>query len=284
MNDAAEEKMTPENTTPEAESPVVASSVGGILAAAREQAGLSVEEAASSLRLSVRQVQALEADDAAQLPAPTFVRGFIRNYAKLLNLDAEALLEIYRVYAPASVPGAISLHSENIPILNRDKKAWQPYVLASAIVALALGGWMAYMEYTAGIKSQPAVPEAAEVVAATPEPIAVPVTLPEVAPVPVASSGVVETPPPPVAPEVPVAATAKLVMNFSASSWISVTDRDGKELFNKSQSAGSQATVEGMSPLTVVVGNAGGVQLSYNDKPVDLALHTKANVARLTLE
>lgn len=284
MNDAAEEKMTPENTMPEAESPVVASSVGGILAAAREQAGMSMDEAASSLRLSVRQVQALEADDATQLPSPTFVRGFIRNYAKLLNLDAEALLEIYRVYAPTSAQGAISLHSENIPILNRDKKAWQPYVLASVIVALALGGWMAYMEYPVGMKSPPAVPDAPEVVAATPAPIAAPVSLPEIAPVPVASSAVVETSSAPVAPEMPVTASAKLVMNFSASSWISVTDRDGKELFNKSQPVGSQVTVEGVPPLAVVVGNAGGVQLSYNGKLVDLALHTKANVARLTLE
>src|SRR5574343_879579 len=111
MTEPIEEHVQP------AEAPAVARTVGQAFSSAREQAGLSLEQVAASLRLSVRQVQALESDDAAALPSPTFVRGFIRNYAKLLNLDVDSLLEIYRVYAPTATPGNISLHSENIPIL-----------------------------------------------------------------------------------------------------------------------------------------------------------------------
>jgi cytoskeleton protein RodZ len=86
---------------------------------------------------------------------------------------------------------------------------------------------------------------------------------------------------------VPVAmqpGSAKLQLNFLEQSWVSVNDRDGKEIFNKTQAAGNQAVVEGLPPFNIVIGNAKGVQLTYNDKPVDLALHAKANVARLTLE
>jgi hypothetical protein len=39
-----------------------------------------------------------------------------------------------------------------------------------------------------------------------------------------------------------------------------------------------------MPPLTIVVGNSQGVKMTYAGKPVDLARHTKFDVARLTLE
>ena len=60
------------------------------LRAAREAAGLSLDEVAQQLKLAPRQVRALEEDDFGVLPGRTFVRGFVRNYARLLNLDADA--------------------------------------------------------------------------------------------------------------------------------------------------------------------------------------------------
>jgi cytoskeleton protein RodZ len=42
--------------------------------------------------------------------------------------------------------------------------------------------------------------------------------------------------------------------------------------------------VTGTPPLTLEIGNTAGVQVSFNDKPVDLAPYTRANVARFTLE
>ncbi len=68
------------------------SSAGRVLFETRERLGLSIADAARQLRLSTRQVEALEADDYTQLPGKTFLRGFIRNYARLLQLDAEPLL------------------------------------------------------------------------------------------------------------------------------------------------------------------------------------------------
>ncbi|MDO9063656.1 MAG: helix-turn-helix transcriptional regulator, partial [Sulfuricella sp.] len=67
---------------------------GKVLAEAREKLGLSVVEVARQLRLSPRQIEALEADDHASLPGKTFLRGFLRNYAKLLQLDPDPLLAL----------------------------------------------------------------------------------------------------------------------------------------------------------------------------------------------
>ncbi|MFN3593166.1 MAG: RodZ domain-containing protein [Thiobacillaceae bacterium] len=65
---------------------------GAALAAAREAKGLTRNEVAERLKLSPRQIEALEAEDWAALPDPVFVRGFVRNYARLLELDVDALI------------------------------------------------------------------------------------------------------------------------------------------------------------------------------------------------
>ena len=67
---------------------------GARLRAAREAAGLTVDAVAQQLKLAPRQVVALEEDDFQRLPGRTFVRGFARNYARFLQLDADALLAL----------------------------------------------------------------------------------------------------------------------------------------------------------------------------------------------
>lgn len=64
----------------------------GGLRARRESVGMSIEEAASALRLAPRQVAALETGDWESLPGLAFVRGALRSYGRLLGHDVEALL------------------------------------------------------------------------------------------------------------------------------------------------------------------------------------------------
>lgn len=65
----------------------------GGLRARREAAGMSIEEAASSLRLAPRQVAALETGDWGSLPGMAFVRGALRSYGRLLGHDVESQLQ-----------------------------------------------------------------------------------------------------------------------------------------------------------------------------------------------
>ncbi len=65
---------------------------GKTLAAQREAMGWTVEQVADQLKLAVRQVQALEEGDYANLPPPAVVRGFVRAYAKVVKLDAAPLV------------------------------------------------------------------------------------------------------------------------------------------------------------------------------------------------
>ena len=53
---------------------------------------MTVADAAQSLKLGPRQVEALEAQDWSSLPGNTMIRGFVRNYARLLSLDPDELM------------------------------------------------------------------------------------------------------------------------------------------------------------------------------------------------
>lgn len=72
--------------------PAPAPTIGQTLRSAREASGMSAADAAKALKLSTYQIEALEADSWSVLPCTTIVRGFVRNYARLLKLDADHLL------------------------------------------------------------------------------------------------------------------------------------------------------------------------------------------------
>lgn len=70
--------------------------LGEILSEARSQKRLSQEEVARSLLFKKEVIKALEEGDWASLPEAAYVRGFIKNYADLLGLDARRLLALHR--------------------------------------------------------------------------------------------------------------------------------------------------------------------------------------------
>src|SRR5664279_563255 len=69
-------------------------SVGQQLHSAREAKDMAVAEVAKALKLSQRQVEALESDDWPSLPCKTIIRGFVRNYARLLGLNPTPLMSL----------------------------------------------------------------------------------------------------------------------------------------------------------------------------------------------
>lgn len=273
--------------------------VGRLLVEAREKMGLSVDEVGNRLRLTSRQVEAMESGNIDALPGPAFVRGFLRNYAKLLQIDAEPLLEACRAHSPESAPKQISLHSENIQIAGRDRKGWTVYLAATMIVVLVLAAWFAYMDFSE-IETRPAQPVDAAIPHEIPEtaiqpqpvqPLPEPATTGELpaagepagAVVPAAEAAVPDAAPVAVQP-LPAVAQATLVLTSSQTSWVSVTDRDGKEIFSRNVVAGSSESLSGNPPLKLVIGNATGMQVTFNGNKVDIAPHIRSNVARLNLE
>lgn len=66
--------------------------VGKSLREARERLGLSVNDVANRIKFAPKQIEWLEADDYVRLPEAAFVRGFVRSYARLVELDPVPLL------------------------------------------------------------------------------------------------------------------------------------------------------------------------------------------------
>ena len=71
---------------------------------------------------------------------------------------------------------------------------------------------------------------------------------------------------------------------FDKDSWLEVRDRDNKVVFSQKLGGGAEQMESGNGPLSLVIGYAPGVRLFWRGQPVDLAPHTKGDVARLVLE
>lgn len=69
---------------------------GIALAKAREAAGITQREVSDALNLPITMVDAIESDDRQHLPADVFSRGYIRAYARLLELDPDPLVAAFR--------------------------------------------------------------------------------------------------------------------------------------------------------------------------------------------
>jgi cytoskeletal protein RodZ len=70
--------------------------IGATLKDARRRLGMDIKEAEDRTKIRTRYLRALEAEDWEVLPAPAYVRGFLRTYGQILGLDGEALADRYR--------------------------------------------------------------------------------------------------------------------------------------------------------------------------------------------
>lgn len=113
-------------------------SPGSILAAERERQGLSRADIAQRLHMSVSQVEALELGDYERLPRGTFLRGFTRNYARVLGLDGEDLVARLAEDAPRERAPGIVVPSQNIRFDPLGARLANPYVKAAGIAAVAI--------------------------------------------------------------------------------------------------------------------------------------------------
>jgi cytoskeleton protein RodZ len=75
-----------------------------------------------------------------------------------------------------------------------------------------------------------------------------------------------------------------LVLVSTDSSWIEVRDANGEKLLSRHVTPGETIGVDGASPMKIKIGNAAGVQLTYQGNPIELAAFTRNNVARLELK
>lgn len=257
QHEAAEETTTPKMLP------------GATLRLVREQQGLSLGEVSGTLKFSIRQIEALEKDDYQQLQGKTFLRGFIRAYARLLKLPPDPLLEMTSDESPPSseqiiVPANMG-ETDPEPFYRRHARmlglATLLLLLSAGTVWLAGTGFRFHLPDQAPLESVPA--------AAVPEPV-------------LDASPALEVMPPPAMQPAEPASTVSF--EFSGYSWLEVKDASGGVLLTGEFSAGQTQSVTGKPPYQLWIGRVSSVKVNYAGQPVDLVPYTREDVARFTLE
>ena len=279
-------------------------SVGQQLRAGRERAGLSVDDAARALKLSNRQVESLEHDDWASLPGKTMIRGFVRNYARLVGLDGRELMAALEGMAMPKSPELRGAEGTPVSMPKEGKSDRKDVLRVLAGLLVLVLAMVAYFFLPPDIwqSTVQAIKDASqsnEVVVdtvadtppvgpETPAPVAqvesVTPEQPVVVPEPASVSEPVIQRTEGLAAEVQTPVTNVLKFGFTQPSWVEVRDRNGQIIFSQKNPAGSQRDVQGQPPFSVVIGNAAHVTLHYKGNAVDLSKRSKDDVARLTIE
>ncbi len=143
--------------------------VGKRLRQARECTGLEVAEVARLLRLGERQVEAIEQGNLSLLPGKTFVRGFVRNYARAVSLDSGELLELLDGVSQLSDPGLDLPASTHVAMPEQGKGLNRDLVMVIAGLLLVGGAIGAYFFLPDQFWLHPQAPETVTV-AVAPQP------------------------------------------------------------------------------------------------------------------
>ncbi len=248
----------------------------------RELRGISLDQIATATKISTRMLKAIEDEKFDLLPGGIFNKGFIRAYAKFLGLDEEQTVADYVAATGPEDP------INNIPQIadlpdratrQVDEEAtisWNAIVLLVLIMVLGYGGWWFYNHRkaeresratNAPVSAPAAIPAETSLAAAkTTSPASnTPPTSKNVA---VQNNSSTTTPASPAALKTdstaPVVKPAvDLVIRTSEETWVQAI-ADGKTVFSETLPAASEKHVTAARRITLTVGNAGGVELTYN--------------------
>lgn len=223
-------------------------SFGETLRRERELRGISLREIADATKISVRFLQALEADRIEILPGGLFRKTFVRQYAKHVGLDPERMVAEFLYAHGDEAPAAAAAARQRFTI---------PQGTVSVLGILALLAWLAYPRATGGFRQEEA--------AATPTPpasLAREYVYPPAAPTPAPAIEAVAQEP------AAAASGGDLTLTLTAEQdcWVQVSV-DGESVLNRVLAAGESQTMAGEGEIVLSVGNAGGVRFRVNDRP-----------------
>jgi cytoskeleton protein RodZ len=229
------------------------STLGIRLRELREAKGVSLDDIARSTRVGRRHLEALETDSWAELPAPVFVKGFIRAYCDFLDASPDEALGVYR---EATGESAKPERVQSILRSGPSRRAG-PLVI-SLVLFIALGASLFALRL--GLKSSP--PSAPATSASARSDTA---SVPSSASIPAATAPVIQTQPVPVSAADAKPAAQRLVIHAVEPTWIRVQVDDG-QVSEELLPAGAGREWTAARRFVLTVGNAGGLEIDLNGK------------------
>ena len=298
----------------EVESAEKTQSIGQVLQAARLTRVMSAQDIARQLRLSEKQVTAIEEDDHSKFPNQTFLRGFIRNYAKLVQEDTEEFSQLLQQTFPPVSTQAISYPVDGTPFKPDHRQSRGNIIII--LVAVLVSMLLIYEVYRSGGDDHQTNTNiengtiAETTIQLETEVEQAPKDDQNQFPSVISSNGSnfnsltegaetdqqksdnidkklqIKTVPEVENKPVKKEGERALRFMFNEDSWVEVKDAEGKRVFSQTSPGNTEKTVFGRPPFSLTIGNAANVKLVYNAEPVDLMPYTSKNggVARLSLD
>jgi cytoskeletal protein RodZ len=285
-------------------------SIGEVLRRERLRLNLDLDQVARETKISVKLLEAIEAEDFSKLPGGVFTKSFVRQYARLLGMDEdEAVAELQRSMQPETPafetqqqPAAPTEPVIELPRVpdwagaGRPKSSALPALALVVVVMLGCSAFYAWWQQrgrrTANVVQAPAqvsTPVSAPAAApgtpapapSTPAPETQAAANPPAAQTPAASAPQPQTtaaavpaqeqPAPsgaaPVAAAPEAAGNVRVLLTAEEPTWISARS-DGKVVYSGTLQANEKKDLSADSQVRLVVGNAGGVAVTLNGKPV----------------
>ena len=240
-------------------------SIGSTLAQARESAGLTLEDVAAKTRIRRTLILGMENDDFSACGGDFYARGHLRTVATAVGADPSQLLAEFDAQRPEAAPPRATDVFE--PEINAPAERRGPNWTAAMAAALVLiVGFGIFQAFSGSDKNGTKV-------AGTDPSTSAPARSPSVSspsPTEGGGSAVAQAP----------RGKVTVVLRATDRSWVQVTTNTGQELFQGLLQDGQQKTFADKSRIKLVIGNAGGVDLTVNGSDIG-APGRRGQVARV---
>ncbi|QEY23246.1 helix-turn-helix domain-containing protein [Neisseria animalis] len=261
-----------------------ARALGGELRQIREKSGISVADVAQRLKLSEQQIEALEKGDYSSFAGVVFVMGFLRSYARMINMDTSEIEGRLQTVVPQESSHAYLVNRKEdggFDYREGGKTAFPKWILALAALLLVGGGIYAWQNksQTENNRQNEADSNAVQNSLQAPALQASNVTvspMTEESSMEVAASDTLKqaAASEPVVPEVSVAADELWIKPHYRSRLV-IRDNSGKLVFEGIVAAGSEHRERGGAPYEVWIGIAAEAQANFGGTPIDLKAYRR---------
>lgn len=291
---------------------------GQMLSEARNQLSLSVEEVANKLKFKATIVENIEQDVFDQKLPATFNRGYLRSYAKLVQVDIDEVLSAYDMLGVAEAQRSEMQSFSNLTEKQAEHSRimWLSYFIVAILCGLMVLWWQQEPKQTVDESTSKeqsiSVPEVAivtvkkntELVESDNVPTStqldanelvseksLPMNSPENETV--VESSTAETPTEPLEEaaivnikeesEIAVAEISTAVFTFSGDCWVNIFDATGERIAWGVKKSGYVMTITGQAPLKITLGKPELAAIIFNDQLVDTSEFSAGNIAKFTL-
>lgn len=288
--------------------------VGQLLKQERERRNLTLEQVAQQLNLKVDVLRSLETDQPDKAILPTFMRGYLRAYARFLKMPEQSLLGRFeQVHQVTSTPvkAMKTFSNRQAKQQTETRFMWLTYIIVAILLAsLAAWLWQGARDFSStnsltdtttstvsaaepvvnalaasSLSDELATPVDSVIPSATETPEAeaeqATVSTDEQEAQPLVQSET-ESPREPVALE-QQDGLDRLKMTFADNCWIDVLDGNGERIAYGNKQGGYVMELNAKGPFTITLGNPSVVSIDINQKAFDMSGFPGGRVAKFTL-